>query len=134
MPLISIKSKRYLFCSKQCFTTYSQTDGYSVLCMFCLAPSKPVLSPMPLNATENTLTIRWSVSYDGGKPIAKYTIKWGTTMTLDYTEDLSAQKTTYTLNQLKKATTYYVQVQAENEKGTNSSDIVSYKTVCGKSK
>ena len=114
---------------------YYQIDRYSVsYVLFCLAPAKPALNPRPLNATENTLTISWTVSYDGGKPITKYTIKWGIgTMRLDHTENLSTQETTYTLNELKKGTEYYVQVQAENDKGTNSSDTVSYTTLCCKS-
>ena len=107
--------------------------------LFYLAPAKPVLDPNAMEITEESLKVHWTVAYNGGEPIKKYIIHWGTD--LDHLVHMEEIKNPASQTQgmqevtgLNGGTTYFVQIEAKNDVRSNKSLPQSYTTdLCCKS-
>jgi hypothetical protein len=114
------------------------------LCVYFVAPAKPVMGSEPIATTMSSLQIHWTVSYTGGPAISNYTVHWKENSSQSIWSFISLQATlenggqqnqqggTWSLMGLKPGTEYLLKITATNNIGSNASDIVEYAThSCG---
>ena len=112
----------------------------SLKCFDILVPATPVLDPQPVQVTETTLTVRWTVDYNGGESITEYTVRWrlaSSTSDSDWlshplTTGLSQEGGEHTLDGLQRNAQYSVEVIAINKKGSSEPGRNMYTTLCCK--
>ena len=105
-----------------------------------LEPATPVLDPKPVEVTETTLTVSWTVAYNGGELITRYTVRWrlaSSTSDSDWlphplTTGLSQESGKHTLDGLQRNAQYSVEVTATNGKGESEPGRNMYTTLCCK--
>ena len=96
-----------------------------------------------MSSNETSLTIHWSVSHNGGRPITHYVLRWRTAASTDSMKTTNIQvqsddglvnqfEGTWVLNNLVKGVKYFVKIEAVNRLGSNTSDIAEYTTACCK--
>lgn len=99
-------------------------------CFFVVAPAKPVLDRDSVSRNETSLTIHWSVQYNGGR-LTNYTVRWWSTASSALQKSyLVNQQVTWVLNNLVKGTEYSIEIEATNTLGSNTSKPVQYTTAC----
>ena len=106
-----------------------------------LVPATPDLDPQPVQVTETTLTVSWTVDYNGGESITRYTVRWrlaSSTSDSDWstphplTTGLSQEGGVHTLDGLQRNAQYSVEVIAINKKGSSEPGRNVYTTLCCK--
>ena len=112
----------------------------SLKCFDILVPATPVLDPQPVQVTETRLMVRWTVDYNGGESITKYTVRWrlaSSTSDSDWlshplTTGLSQEGGEHTLDGLQRNAQYLVEIIAINKKGSSRGGRNMYTTLCCK--
>ena len=94
---------------------------------FAAAPAKPVLDVKPISRNETSVTIHWNVDYNGGHVITQYTIRWRSAAST-----ASLHEGTWILTGLSKGTNNFFEIEAMNDVGLDTSDVVKYTTSCCK--
>ena len=111
--------------------------------MFAAAPAKSVLNVKPISRNETSVTIHWNVDYSGGHVITQYTIRWRSAASTASLHEakvpvpsrdglVNQQHGTWMLTGLNKGTNYFFEIEAMNDVGLNTSDVVKYTTSCCK--
>jgi hypothetical protein len=96
-------------------------------------PAKPILNPIAVETKEISLKVKWTVEYNGGKPIEEYIVYWGTDSnslgSKKVIENPASQtQGMHSITGLQEGTMYFVQIEAKNSVGSNKSEATSYRT------
>ncbi|XP_062499735.1 neural cell adhesion molecule 1-like isoform X2 [Corticium candelabrum] len=108
---------------------------------YASVPATPDLDPQPVQVNETTLTVSWTVDYNGGESITRYTVRWtlaSSTSDSDWLlhplvlphTGLSQENGEHTLDGLKRNAQYSVEVIATNKEGESEPGRNVYTTLC----
>ena len=156
MPLLALHTCKHNGSYQQVadcrYITISEFFGFNILnnyagmrqqivslkCFDILVPATPDLAHQPAQVTETTLTVSWTVNYNGGESITEYTVRWRLAssdsdwVSHPLTTGLLQNGGEHTLVGLQRKAQYSVEVIAINKIGPSKSGTNMYTTLCCK--